>query len=368
MDLLAPWDWYIPMYIALGGLGGGAFIVSYFAELAGFKRRFTLKMLDLMAVFIIIAGLVFLILDLSIVEEGPFLIREIYVGLGNIAVLGPVRGLSELFFSIPLVYLYITPNPSSVITWGTWLLTIFLICAMVFSLFDFKEAISALIGAIPLVRKIRNPLSWKGIEGLLKRPVRFIGMLTAIGVTAYTGCFVAFVTARPFWNTPLVPILFTTSGVSAGLALGELFGVYSVARGAKREKEIEEEAHLTHVLGIVDTLLIGLEIGLVFFYVLIAASSSVSAAVKSANWLLFGPLASVFYPFIILGLLAPEIIYVYLWRLDPKELRTRRTLLLTVTAAVLVIVGLLLLRFTWFMVGFPEPIPGSTIPVPGGWA
>ena len=93
--------------------------------------------------------------------------------------------------------------------------------AFLFAIIIFEEEIEKygfLALLRPISRLIRSfaPLS-KTIETLL--------FILAIGVGVYTGFLLSAITKLPLWNTPILPILFLTSGFSSGIAANILVGL-----------------------------------------------------------------------------------------------------------------------------------------------
>ncbi len=51
------------------------------------------------------------------------------------------------------------------------------------------------------------------------RHLEIIGSILAVSTAGYTGVLIAVVNGVPFWNTPVMPVLFLASAVSTGLAV-----------------------------------------------------------------------------------------------------------------------------------------------------
>ena len=170
--------WGLPVAFDLffAGLGAGLFLVAVMADLFGGKRYEGVRRVGgILAPWPVIAGVMLLVID-----------------LGN-----PLRFWEFVLrsdFSWPLLnYL-----PASVMSTGTWLLVIFTtisLCYCVLSL-------------------IRWPFAW---DEKIRQAIGVIGLPFALLVAIYTGVLIAG-TAIPLWNTPMLPALFVSSGVLAGLA------------------------------------------------------------------------------------------------------------------------------------------------------
>ncbi len=102
----------------------------------------------------------------------------------------------------------------------------------------------------------------------------WVGMLAAAGTATYTGVLLGVVKARPFWNTPLLPVLFLVSALSTGAALITLLTAWMGLPAAPWLRR--------------DTFgLLILEGLLVFLYMLVMVQSTATAA-RSAREVLRG--------------------------------------------------------------------------------
>ena len=144
------------------------------------------------------------------------------------AIVAPITicvGLALLVLDLgkPLSFYWILIkyNFGSVMSIGVALLLLYTPFAFLFAIIIFEEEIEKygfLALLRPISRLIRSfaPLS-KTIETLL--------FILAIGVGVYTGFLLSAITKLPLWNTPILPILFLTSGFSSGIAANILVGL-----------------------------------------------------------------------------------------------------------------------------------------------
>jgi polysulfide reductase chain C len=93
---------------------------------------------------------------------------------------------------------YLMFNPGSVMSWGVWILTIFVILSLIYL----------------VVVVLTVPFSWG--EGIAKA-VGLICLPFALLVATYTGVLIS-ATSNPMWATPLLPVLFVTSALVSGVA------------------------------------------------------------------------------------------------------------------------------------------------------
>ena len=184
------WGWLVAIYLFLGGMGAGAFLIASVVELSGerYKRKYCPTTMVGAGVSgpLILVGTVLLIFDLG-------------------------AGLRE-----PWRILYMFTNLSSVMTWGIWILTLFLPIAFVYGLLEIMHVYP---GVLAWVRKRLRFLPETLPYRRIKRVVCLVGSVLAIGTAIYTGVLLSVVKAVPFWNTPILPVLFLVSAVSTGIGL-----------------------------------------------------------------------------------------------------------------------------------------------------
>lgn len=227
------WDLSIPVYLYLAVVAGGAY-------LTGASACFLRSLRDSGACC----------LESEIARWG-FLVAVLSAAGAGLAVLSH---LAVVYRAI-LFPIYLT-NFGSWITIGTWILVILSVLAVVCLVLQlFGEGPANDEGASLFPRRI---LAWVGF-GLLERldrlvdrvrpPMAGFAALHVVGslfalATIYTGFELAIVDTVPLWNEPvLVPLLFLTSGVAAGIGLtlgltmlfereiGPVFGGYALAVG-----------------------------------------------------------------------------------------------------------------------------------------
>lgn len=154
------WGWLAATDFFLGGMGAGAFLISMFFG----------------------------------ISEG-MITGLIAVAFGALALLIDL-GRPERFFKAPSRFFY------SWISRGTIFTTIFLVFGVLYVATEF-------IG-----------LPWSR-EAFLGQSIAFLAAIGAIGIILYTGFFLAHSASIPFWNTPLLPLLFALFSLISGV--GALF-------------------------------------------------------------------------------------------------------------------------------------------------
>jgi len=211
----------------------------------------------------------------------------------------------------PWRQIYLGYNPSSMITWGVYILSGFIPIGFLYG---------AALNEITFVgRFARKYLFW----------LEIIGSILAVATAAYTGVLIAVINGVPFWNTPLMPVLFMASAMSTGLAVA-MIGAAII--DIKTINTLSNFA-LGHVIFLA---LEALVLGLLIFMSLTRSAEAAS----SAQMLISGSLSPYFWALVVVvGLLVPFILSVveyYEYGEMPKQL--------VVGADLLVLVGGMSLR------------------------
>jgi formate-dependent nitrite reductase membrane component NrfD len=159
-------------------------------------------------------------------------------------------------------------------------------------------------------------------------------LLAAVGllVTIYSGFLIAAAPGVPFWNTPLLPVLWLLSASVCALALTELM-IHrdDVAKFTVRAGTALKVAELIAVLALVNLAIYG-----------------VNTAASISGWALaYGPLAPAFWGGVVaVGMLIPLAVGLVSWRREIKPLLT--------AAAILALIGALILRIVVLQAGVFE--------------
>ena len=253
-------NWGLPVvaYLFLAGLGAGALTVSASVLLRGGPAS---THFDIARYGALIAPIpVALGCGLLIFELGSFQVGH--------------------WFRWINLYKVINLSPMSV---GTWLLTFFI-------------GVSALYGYTFLSKDASAGDKYNG----LRRKVAWLGVPLGIGVAIYTGVLLGAMPARPFWNSPILAMLFLISALSTGVAA--ILITRALMHRQSEDPRVEHSYHESgYLLTASDTLLIGLELGTIFLFLMYAhlTIGSVSAAVSVI--LAGGSLASLFWFWVVMA-------------------------------------------------------------------
>lgn len=240
------WHWLIVIYLFLGGLGSGAYLTSFAAEKGW-------------------------------LGENSSLARSGYYLSGPLVAIGTIMLVFDLGqgFHQPWLLPRLILNVHSVMTWGVYILSAFIIVGM-----------------------IKGYTVFKGIQ--VPAALTWTGTVLALATGTYSGLLLSVVDAVPFWNSPVMPFLFVVSGLSTGLSATCLLAPL-VEKGSINEGR-EGQIHL----GVV-----GLELIIVAIFIgsmLMGLNGPVGA--ESAEMVIMGSYAVVFWGYFVgLGLITPLIVY-----------------------------------------------------------
>jgi formate-dependent nitrite reductase membrane component NrfD len=192
--VLSVWNWEIPLYLFVGGIVAGLMILGGIAMLRmtrgdDTKGYFSLHA-PLAAFMLLNVGMGALFLDLA---------HKLYVWA-----------------------VYLTFQPTSPMSWGSWVLLIVYPLLLASALIRLPEAWPWLARAFPVVKR------WS--DSLLARPqtirlLAWLNIVLGVALGIYTGILLSTMVARPLWNVSVLGPLFLVSGLSAGAALLHLMSV-----------------------------------------------------------------------------------------------------------------------------------------------
>lgn len=171
--------WGLPVALDLffAGLGAGLFLVAMMADLFASDRFSGVRRVGgVLAPWPVLLGVFLLVVDL-----------------------GAPLNFWEFVLRHDLSFPFLNYLPSSVMSTGTWLLVIFSIVSLCYFVLSL----------------VRWP--FKG-DDFLRRAIGIVGIPFGLLVTIYTGVLIGG-TAIPMWNTPMLPVLFVSSAILAGLAV-----------------------------------------------------------------------------------------------------------------------------------------------------
>jgi len=254
-------SWELPVigYLFLAGVGAGAILVSAALTLGagnfGHARTTIARYGAYVAPFPVIIGTVMIIAELG----------------------QPLRALN-LFHQINI----------SPMSFGSWFIGIFSMFAIFYAMtfFPWPERFR------PLAERIKKACAWACLP-------------LGIGLAIYTAIMIGAMPARPFWNSPVIAILFTLSALSGGVA-AVMLAVTLMHKDAP-EADVVADHHrgLITLAGVDIALLLG-ELFIIFFFILYA-QLSIGNVQQAVNVILpGGELALLFWGIMVgVGILIP---------------------------------------------------------------
>lgn len=216
---------------------------------------------------------------------------------------------------------------------GSWLLTLFMLTSVFYALTFAPSFLPQLKRLSDRLSPVRATLAW-------------INVPMGIGVAVYTGIMLGAMPARPLWNSPILALLFLVSAISTGVAAIILARVFFHRKSP--DAEVERQFHQSaYLLTATDVMLIGLELMVIFLFVLFAHLTIGNVKYAMAVILPGGEMAMMFWFWVVLiGLLLPgliELAYVVPKLLYHRDYAAPKAV--EVTVAVAVLIGGFMLRY-----------------------
>jgi len=189
------------------------------------------------------------------------------------------------------LFLVANLSPMSV---GTWFLVAFIITSSMYA-YSYLKFMPMPLG---------DRLKWR-------RVLAWINIPAGIGVAIYTGVLLGAMPSRPFWNSPVLALLFLMSALSTGTALIILARAF-ITRGGLTEEHREIVHKSGYLLASTDTAIIGFEFVSIFLFLMFAYLTVGDVRHAIAVILPGGELASLFWVGVVLiGLVIPGLLELY---------------------------------------------------------
>lgn len=288
------WRWKIATYLFLAGMGAGSYLAGVYANWVSNATQGRTGIV--LGVVLVAISTLFLISDLG------------------------VPGQFYLAFSRP---------GKSWISRGTWILTGFIIIALVH------------------IGLSMWPLQVIGNDGPATATLYTLGVLFALATSLYTGLLIGVLPGRPFWYSPIIPVIFLVSAISTGI--GAFILLTAIFTLAGQSPNIAQLIPLLESLARIDIVLIVAE-ALAIFLHLVIASRKAGDSVKA---LISGRLAGYFWGGLVgIGLFIPLLLDI----MGMLPLSAPAKLTAGVVASICLLVGGLLLRWLVLSAGIRTTI------------
>jgi len=320
------WNWSVAVYLFVAGVSAGAFFVSSLAFFLGHEKYKNITRIGaFIAPFPLLLGIFCLIYDL----ERP-----------------------SLFWK-----LLVTFQSHSVMSLGSWLLLIFSFLSFFnfylwlperFELVDLIKLLLSRLEKIKIFSRLKHSnflqrFHRHNLNGL-RRWLLLAGIPVSLLVAIYTGVLLGALVARPFWNNPMLPMLFLVSALKTGTASICFIGCFIKGFGGMSQEEVETNKFMVHSIDFVLMILSLIAVMLFIF----GLYSSPRSSVEAVKLIMGGEFTFLFWGLVVgLGILFPLSLEVY--ELVPhfiKDLRLREhNPWISGAVATSVLVGGFLLRY-----------------------
>jgi formate-dependent nitrite reductase membrane component NrfD len=219
---------------------------------------------------------------------------------------------------------------------GSWLLGLFIIISVLYALLFLPWP----------------PIIWDRLQPY-RKALAWVCVPLGIGVAIYTGVMLGAMPARPFWNSPILALLFMISALSTGVATITFAQalLYKLPPDNPAAKKLFHQSG--YLLAASDVMLIGFELVAIFLFIMFAYLTVGNVKYAAAVILPGGELAVAFWLWVVLiGLVIPaliELVYVVPKLLYHRDYAAPRVVELAVPAAVLA--GGFMLRYVVVVAG-----------------
>lgn len=284
----ATWGWEIILYFFLGGIAGGSYLVATLADFFGLDRQLV-RAGRYLSFVCILASPILLILDLGRPERFHHMLRVLKF--------------------------------RSVMSIGTWGITFFGLCCGFTAAYQMAK--DGLLNWFPLMARIMRALPVKVLEA--------VGTPLGLLVASYTGVLLSS-TAIPIWARArhILGPLFLTSGLST--ALSALSLILSFGRSRQQQDTLER-------LDRAELIAMSTELGLI--------GALLPTLGQLAKPLFTGKTGTLFT----VGTVGGGLLLPLLTKLVMRMSRGKSSPSVTMTTSVLVLIGGLILRTVWILVG-----------------
>lgn len=259
------WGWQPALYLFLGGMGAGAFVMAALLYLIDRDRHAKIICWSMWgAVAGLVIGLLLLLSELT----------------------NPLRGLL-MWQSFGNFTSWMTYE-----AWGAFLaIAVFMV--------------SAILATKGISTRLAHAWSWFAKrQNAIRKILAIVGIALGAFVAVYTGMLLMTAAGIPLWNTPLLPLLFAVSAFDTGVALVEIVAIVVSKREGLAPKARQLLERIVVVLVVVECVVLA-----VFLTSMLngdTSSALQATAAESASLLVSGVLAPYFWGLVVVcGLIVP---------------------------------------------------------------
>lgn len=310
------WGWQPALYLFLGGMGAGTFVMAAVLYLIDRKRH------------------------------GLIICASMWAAVASLGV-GLLLLLSELTQPLRGMMMWSAfDHFTSWMTYGAWgafgALVVF--------------GVSALLATPSIVKRLSSKETWYAKHGgSVRRVLAVAGIALGAFVAVYTGMLLMSSGGVPLWDTWLLPCLFTVSAFDTGVALVELISVV-----VSKKERIAHKAQTLMERIVIVLVLLELAVLAAFFSAMLGADTATAlgaTAAQSAEMLTAGVLAPYFWGMVVVcGLALPLIMAVIGLASKKKDVRAA-----TAIGAIGALVGGCELRFLILAAGLHANLAAAAL-------
>lgn len=298
------WEWQISLYLFLGGLTAGILIIAAWSIIKGKEY------------------------ELPLATNQIIIFAPVFMSLGMLCL------FIDLSHRIFVWRFYTTFSPTSVMSWGAWVLLLVYPFSFLLSMGVLRKGFPKLYVFIKhMLAKLPKNIFTDIFDSAIvitEKNIIFIAKITiplGIFLGIYTGILLSSLNARIFWNSPILGPLFLVSGISTSAAIIVLVSKYKLER---------------QFFGKIDLVLISIELVLLILF-LIGLATSTEQHKLSLKLVMGGELTHIFWIFVVgFALIIPAAFEII--ELSKKKVPY-------VIAPIFVLVGGLILRFVFVEAG-----------------
>ena len=293
------WNWTVALYLFIAGVSAGAFAISAIAYFLGKKKYEGIVRLGAyIAPFPLLLGILALIYDL----ERPSHFWKLMVTIQPYSVMSLGAWLLVIFSFLSLLHFYLW-LPDRIDLWRS-------LQNLPFRRWGRFKFLCRLQASTKLARLRREHLV--KIQGW----IALLGIPISVFVGIYTGILLGAIVARPFWNSPMLPMVFLLSAMKTGTASICFWGCFLKGfRGMTRE-EIETHKFMIHAIDFILMIFSMIAISLFIFGLYVSTKSSAAAV----SLIMGGEFTFLFWGIAVgIGILFPLALELY--ELSPRFLK-----------------------------------------------
>lgn len=263
-----PWGLWVALYIYFVGLSAGSFLLSSLPYVFGLEMFERIGRVALFSSLVMIgAGLVFVLLDLGHMER--------------------------------FVTVYTHPQWASVLSWEIFSYVAYMGIAAtelwlllrvdLAALRDRSHGFRRLLYRVAALGFDRTSATAHRRDRQLVGWIALVGLPVAMAVEGGPGALFAVAKARPFWFSPLLPVVFVASAVASAA------GLLAVVHWMTGDRDDPRWASRVHLLGTIAVSMVSAELLMLSSEVLVGMYSGIPEHLALFRTLLFGPFAWVFW-------------------------------------------------------------------------